>query len=230
VLIPTRFFAALSMMRPERAGYSRELLLVAFRLAQHVHRQFKNALAVQRPIELSPQIQPMIRTPGHGSLPAGHATESFAMAGVLIALFGAGLNQDDPTKNKAFNLFAEQTLQLAARISTNRVVAGLHYPVDLHVGAVLGLWVARYVTSVAAKHKDALSSGATITLAKGWADRDFAAQDALEEATVLFGPYGVDTVFTLGRSLRIDLNKPYAEKGALSALAAKAVAEWKEGA
>ena len=46
----------------------------------------KHALACRRPIEYSPQVQPMILTPSHGSLPSGHSTKSFTDGhGALVA-------------------------------------------------------------------------------------------------------------------------------------------------
>jgi hypothetical protein len=88
--------------------------------------------------EFSPQILPMIQTPGHGSFPAGHAAESFMLATVLSALMEA----KQPDRN-------DRLARLAARISVNRVIAGMHFPVDLAAGLVLGLAVARYFVALA---------------------------------------------------------------------------------
>ena len=44
---------------------------------QHTSKmRFKHGFACQRPVELSPQVQPMIPTPGHATWPSGHATEA----------------------------------------------------------------------------------------------------------------------------------------------------------
>ena len=39
--------------------------------------------------------------------------------------------------------------RLAARISVNRVIAGVHFPIDLAAGLVLGLTVGRYFVALA---------------------------------------------------------------------------------
>jgi hypothetical protein len=81
----------------------------------------------------------MIQTPGHGSLPAGHAVESFMFATVLAEL-AAGLEKQLYTSSRPLR---EQLMKMAARISVNRVVAGVHFPVDLAAGMVLGSQLGR---------------------------------------------------------------------------------------
>jgi membrane-associated phospholipid phosphatase len=58
-------------------------------LATHVEMRFKHGFACQRPVDLSPQIQPMIPTPGHSSWPSGHATEAYLTCALLQALAAA---------------------------------------------------------------------------------------------------------------------------------------------
>ena len=102
----------------------------------------KHALACRRPVEYSPQIQPMISTPGHGSLPSGHATESFAAAFVFYALIAftktesVAIDTNDPT--------FIQLMRISERIATNRTVAGVHFPVDSVAGMVLGHTLAEF--------------------------------------------------------------------------------------
>jgi hypothetical protein len=95
-------------------------------LAIHVQMRFKHAFACQRPVELSPQIQPMIPTPGHAAWPSGHATEAYLTCTLLQALLPNG------------GKYKEQLERLAARCAVNRTIAGLHYPVDSAVGRLLG--------------------------------------------------------------------------------------------
>jgi hypothetical protein len=94
--------------------------------------RIKHALACRRAIELSPQVQPMILTPGHGSFPSGHSTENHMIARILWELRGR-----EPG-------IGEQLMRLAARIAVNRTVAGVHFPVDTAAGQVLGLALGRY--------------------------------------------------------------------------------------
>ena len=122
--------------------------------------RIKHALAVPRPVEFSPQIMPMIQSPGHGSFPAGHAAELFMGATVLSALMKSALT-DTLIKakkereaaiteaNARYATWDDRLARLAARISVNRVIAGVHFPVDLAAGLVLGLAVGRYFVALA---------------------------------------------------------------------------------
>jgi hypothetical protein len=134
-----RFLGSIAFLRPERSQYTLELLHAAHRFIYYVEQRFKHALACRRPQEHSPQVQPMIVTPGHGSLPSGHATEAFGYAHVLWRL----LEASDNAIYKS-GMWREQLLRQAARIAINRTVAGVHFPVDSAAGAVLGLSLAEY--------------------------------------------------------------------------------------
>jgi hypothetical protein len=80
----------------------------------------------------------MITTPGHGSFPSGHATQAHAVAHVLKALLN--LDSAKPAHAKVI----EQLDRQAARIATNRVVAGVHFPVDSMAGRMLGVALGEY--------------------------------------------------------------------------------------
>jgi hypothetical protein len=101
-----------------------------------VEMRLKHAFACPRPEALSPQIQPMLATPGHASWPSGHATESYMVAALLQAL----LEQANQTGPK----YDEQLQRFAARVAVNRTVAGLHYPVDSAAGRLLGTALAEF--------------------------------------------------------------------------------------
>ncbi len=80
----------------------------------------------------------MILTPGHGSLPSGHATEAFTVAYVLWKLVS-------PTEPQPKSVdWAEQLMRQAARVAINRTVAGVHFPVDSAAGQLLGLTLGEY--------------------------------------------------------------------------------------
>jgi membrane-associated phospholipid phosphatase len=133
------FFGSVTQLHPDRTPHTLELLAAALRLALFVHLRLKQGLACRRPLEYSPQIQPMVMTPAHGSLPSGHATEAFVAALVLWNVIRAsgrlGYNTPD---------WRTQLLRLAARIAINRTIAGVHFPVDSAAGAVLGLTLGQY--------------------------------------------------------------------------------------
>lgn len=126
------FWASIVGLTTHRHKYTLELLDLAMSLATHVEMRFKHAFACPRPVDLSPQIQPMIPTPGHASWPSGHATEAYITCALLQALLPQGAK------------YREQLERLAARIAVNRTVAGMHYPVDSAVGRLLGTALADF--------------------------------------------------------------------------------------
>ena len=132
------FLASIAYLNPERTKYTLELLAAAVRVATFVEMRLKHATACRRPIEYTPQLQPMISTPLHGTYPSGHATETFMMAIVLWNLIkGSGAYGD--------TLWLAQLLQLAARVAINRQVAGVHTPVETAAGTLLGLTLGGYL-------------------------------------------------------------------------------------
>lgn len=139
---PMAFMSSIAFLHPDRTRWTIELIDAALRLAVFAEMRFKHALACRRPIEFSPQIQPMILTPGHGTLPSGHATEAFISALVFWELLRA--SGTVPYNN---TIWGEQFMRLAARIAINRTVAGVHFPVDSAAGALLGLTLGQYFVS-----------------------------------------------------------------------------------
>ncbi|WP_299948885.1 phosphatase PAP2 family protein [uncultured Ruegeria sp.] len=128
------FFAAVFGLHPKQHTYSIELLGTCLRALTPVVMEAKHYLASRRPVELSAQIHPIIQTPGHSSFPSGHATQAYMLANILAEL----------TQGYEANLYDEirpylrQSFQLAARIAYNRVIAGVHFPIDNGCGALLG--------------------------------------------------------------------------------------------
>jgi membrane-associated phospholipid phosphatase len=107
-------------------------------MANWVEMRFKHTLACRRPIDYSPQIQPMILTPGHGTLPSGHATEAFMVAYILWRL----IRTAQPGKSLRW---AEQLMRQANRVAINRTIAGVHFPIDSAAGEFLGLVLGEYL-------------------------------------------------------------------------------------
>ncbi|HET9472749.1 MAG TPA: phosphatase PAP2 family protein [Steroidobacteraceae bacterium] len=133
---PVAFWSSIVNLHPDRRRWTLEMLEVALRFANWVEMRFKHILACRRPVEYSPQIQPMILTPGHGAFPSGHATEAFMIAYLLWRLIrdaqGADLD------------WVEQLMRQASRIAINRTIAGVHFPVDSEAGQFLGLTLGQY--------------------------------------------------------------------------------------
>lgn len=136
------FWSSIVPLHPTRNKWTLELLDTALRFANYVEMQFKQTLACPRPMVLSPQIQPIILTPGHGALPSGHSTEAHIVASILWSL----CQQTSTGRTTGLNhpAWCKQLMQQAARIAINRTVAGVHYPVDSAAGQLLGLTLAEF--------------------------------------------------------------------------------------
>lgn len=110
-----------------------ELLAVAWQWATPLVMALKNDIAALRPVQRAPSVLPVIATPAHGSLPSGHATMAALTAEILAQLLFDGDKK---------HLRVLQLDRLARRIAFNRVVAGVHFPVDSAAGYALGLQLA----------------------------------------------------------------------------------------
>jgi hypothetical protein len=139
-------WSAIAGLTPSRHRYTYEMLGIGLRFAMMQIMRFKHMLECPRPIDLSPRIQPMILTPGYTTFPSGHSTEAHFVAELLTALFHAAgrPNTLEPAGGNKRSLQA-QLNRLAYRVAENRVVAGLHYPLDSLAGQVLGVMLAHYV-------------------------------------------------------------------------------------
>jgi hypothetical protein len=128
------FWSSIVYMHPDRTRRTFELVNMVLQFCVYVEMRFKHALACWRPVEYNAQVQPMLTTPGHGAFPSGHATQVFAVAHVLTKLLKQPVNAR----------ITEQLNRQAARIATNRVVAGVHFPVDSMSGRMLGVALGEY--------------------------------------------------------------------------------------
>jgi hypothetical protein len=141
------FWSSIVHLHPTRNKWTLELLDTALRFANYAEMRFKHALACPRPVLLSPQVQPIILTPGHATLPSGHSTEAHMVAAVLWKLcqtvITVGPNQVGT--GTSANDWCVQLMRQAARIAINRTVAGVHFPVDSAAGQLLGLTLADFL-------------------------------------------------------------------------------------
>jgi undecaprenyl-diphosphatase len=99
------------------------LVLIAYFASAAASDAIKLAVGRARPVD-----DPLVREPTTHSFPSGHATTSFACAATLAPFVG---------RRGAVVLYV-----LAAAIAYSRVYVGVHYPLDVLGGAVLGLSVA----------------------------------------------------------------------------------------
>jgi undecaprenyl-diphosphatase len=103
------------------------LVAVGVLLAHVSSLLLKRAFGVERPNERFPEPEPLVPAPTDFSFPSGHATTSFAAAALIAG---------------AAPRLAVPAFVLAAAVAFSRVYVGVHYPLDVAGGALLGLGVA----------------------------------------------------------------------------------------
>jgi undecaprenyl-diphosphatase len=104
------------------------LLVAATSLvASLVTTALKYPVGRERPPSIVLDPEPLMEVPTTSSFPSGHALSSFACAVVLARIA-------PPLAVPAF--------VLAALIGCSRVYVGVHYPLDVVAGSVLGVFVA----------------------------------------------------------------------------------------
>ena len=128
------FWTTVTNLDPKCVPRTFELIQLARRFATTVVMRLKHQFACARPADISALVQPVIPTPGHGSWPSGHATISYMAAELFAKLLPDGTDSE----------VHQQLERLAYRIADNRVVAGLHFPMDSVAGCLLGQTLAEY--------------------------------------------------------------------------------------
>ena len=135
----TAHWSSILQMRPDISEKTLELLQVSLQFAVFIEMRFKHYFSCWRPVNYSHQVQPVITTPGHGSLPMGHATQAYLAAYILDYLTNRHANGSQ-IDQRVTNMLYRQ----AFRMSFNRIVAGVHFPVDMAAGAALGRALGQY--------------------------------------------------------------------------------------
>ena len=100
------------------------LTLIAVALSDWSATGLKALVDRDRPPEDYPRPKALVPVPHDASFPSGHAATSFAAATVLTF---------------AFPRLAPALFLLAAAVAFSRVYVGVHYPLDVICGALLGL-------------------------------------------------------------------------------------------
>jgi membrane-associated phospholipid phosphatase len=155
-------WAATLGLHPESHKYTFELLGVGLSFATQSVMRFKHALGVPRPGEVSTLVHPLILTPAHRAFPSGHATEAYFAAEMLSRLFSVAGREVGPKQNAGWqsnpnldltngtnaSMIRPQLHRIAYRVAENRVVAGVHYPMDSLAGQLLGITLARHLVAL----------------------------------------------------------------------------------
>ena len=102
------------------------LVVAADGIADLLARAIKSVVDEERPAFRYAEPKALVHVPRDHSFPSGHAATSFACATVLAL---------------AFPRLAAPLYVLAAAIAFSRVYVGVHYPLDVLGGALLGLVV-----------------------------------------------------------------------------------------
>jgi undecaprenyl-diphosphatase len=103
------------------------VLVTADLAADGLSRVLQAWIGRDRPPLVSPEPRPLVHVPGSGAFPSGHAATAFASATVLAW---------------AWRPLAVPAFVLAAAIAWSRVYVGVHWPLDVLGGAILGVAVA----------------------------------------------------------------------------------------
>jgi len=129
------YWLGMLQISPDRNPATYLMMRVGRRIGEHVVMCLKGYFRAPRPSQLCPAILPMIDPPGTPSLPAGHAVQAYLMS-YLLAYSLPNLPQQTTPNN--LDAATGPLFDLAYRVSQNRVVAGLHYPIDITAGRAVG--------------------------------------------------------------------------------------------
>ena len=124
----------------ERTPATNLIVRVARRVGEHVAMCLKGDFMSPRPSQMSPAITPMFDPPITPSFPAGHAVQAYLISFLLADAMPNFPQQVAPAHGATEAQWLAATgllFDLAARVAENRVVAGVHYPVDIAAGRVV---------------------------------------------------------------------------------------------
>ena len=161
------YYSMIMGLTGSRNPYTLELIAIVSGIAGQATMMPKHLLACRRPDELDGRMLPVIPTPGHGSFPSGHATQAHAVSHVLQELVRQNAKHFPDVEARC-----RMISMTGHRIAVNRTVAGVHFPIDSWVGAILGTQVARLIVAGATGGKTASAKSFDFKPAH-YAGRDF---------------------------------------------------------
>ncbi|QDG76407.1 phosphatase PAP2 family protein [Labrenzia sp. PHM005] len=218
-------FVAILPLRPERKRWTLEFIRMCLRAVSLIEMQVKHMMACRRPDCFWPQVQPMIQTPSHSCYPSGHGTEAFLLATLLRHFAKSSLPHPATDWSTAwYGEVSKQLLRQAARIAQNRVVAGVHFPIDNAAGAVLGVSVANFILKLA-------DASATDLFGRSFNSANFGGSNDFTHTTAngILDRGNLSTPGNAAFSTELDLEIPHLEgSSALSAVYQQAKKEWQD--
>jgi hypothetical protein len=123
------YWLGMLLIDPARHPKTYLLIRVAARIGETVVMALKDHWRAARPSQFCPGIVPMIDPPSTPAYPAGHALQSRLISKFLQALDAGRPQPKIPQPNLL--------IDLANRIAENRVIAGIHFPIDNDAGRVI---------------------------------------------------------------------------------------------
>jgi acid phosphatase (class A) len=126
-------------IEPGRNPATNLMVRVGRRIGEQVAMCLKGDFMSPRPSQLCPAITPMIEPPATPSFPAGHAVQSYLIAYLLGYCLQKLPQHYFPATPSYANQATGSLFSLAARISQNRIIAGVHYPIDIEAGIAVAI-------------------------------------------------------------------------------------------
>jgi membrane-associated phospholipid phosphatase len=147
---------------PARHPATNLMVHVGRRIGEHVSMCLKGDFRCPRPSQVCPAITPMIDPPVTPSFPAGHAVQSYLISYLLAYSLSDAQGHTNlpqhtlPPPNSSLATFIGQgtaptgpLFDLAQRVSENRIVAGVHYPIDIKAGQLVATQIFKDIQNVA---------------------------------------------------------------------------------
>ncbi|MDP8298827.1 MAG: phosphatase PAP2 family protein [Candidatus Tantalella remota] len=113
------------------------IFLSSFTVARYSYKTVKFFIQRPRPFQALEDVRLVLGSHGGYSFPSGHATTSFCLATVIVMRY----------PKLRYPMFVAASL-----VAISRPYVGVHYPSDILVGSLLGIFIGYFVTKTATKY------------------------------------------------------------------------------